>query len=469
MNNVKDTNLCTNREVPSELRLNCDLYNQAQYIESNIIDPVVSSPNFVRFIIPNSSFLSPNSILKIELEMSEVFVDSGVTNSFLPSNIGVFSLLDRIELKSNNKTIFSCNEENYYQIFKQFFINSSRNYNVKSIENGIYDGVFENVDTNVTENQQNNLMIKSMFAYDNDEDTFYADDFLRLVNGLEYQIKLSDLLPIFRRMLPMYLMKEEVSIELYFNSKNSYFNGKDSANTTNVSINPNEIKLVVDTVLYSEEVMDNFAKNNKLITFNNDSYFNWSRNFIQDAASLSFAGGQYQLGARSKFVTGVVLFWTDNENVAGYDKHKKLYSSYVANSPQSQNSFNEYNLLINGENIYPISVNNMAHQFTELGKFDYFTQPQVNRNQFLNDNSQYIDGSYFETKSLNAVLNFTKSAIYIPVNRMVNNDGVVLSMRRHEYAETTESNQILKAFVLVKEQISIDTERGEMYQRYITM
>ena len=467
METRKDSNLCRNPIVPSQLQLNCDLFSSEMYIESNIIDSVFSNNRFCRFIIPNTAFLSPNTTLKLQIKTPAGMVDTGTNNNLLPANIGVFSLIDRVDLKSNNKTIFTSNNENYYQSFKQLFSNSNRNYHVKGAESGIYDSVYENMDTIATGNVQNVLMIKSEFEHDDTNDSAYANDFLRLSDSIEFQIKLTDLIPWIREMLPMYLMKEEISLELYFNVESNYFQGRGSAETASIEIDHAESKLLVDTILFNDDVMDSYASRNKNISIQNEACFSWSRLFTQDA-NFNFAGGQYDIGGKGKFVSGIVAFWTDNPTSAGYNPNNKLYGKYGMNAPITEGAYNEYNCLINGENLYPVNVKNMAHQFSEISKFDYFTDPQILRDLFLDDGSAYIDGSNFETKHLANSLGKCKSAIYIPVNRLVNNDGVQLQITRFESGVNANPTQILRVFIMVREVINIDTVRGAMFQRYIT-
>ncbi len=467
METRKDSNLCRNPIVPSQLQLNCDLFSSEMYIESNTIDSVFSTSSFCRFIIPNTAFLSPNTTLKLQLKTPAGMTDTGTNTNLLPANIGAFSLIDRVDLKSNNKTIFSSNQENYYQSFKQLFSNSNRNYYVKGCENGIYDSVYENMDTVGTGNTQNVLMIKSEFEHDDANDSHYANDFLRLSDGIEFQIKLTDLIPWIREMLPMYLMKEEISLELYFNQESNYFQGRGSAETAIIQVDPTETKLLVDTILFNEDVMEDYATRNKNITIQNEACFVWSRLFTQDA-NFNFGGGQYEIGGKGKFVTGLVAFWVDNATAGGYNPNNKIYGKYGMNAPITEGAYNEYNVLINGENLYPVNVKNMAHQFSEITKFDYFTDPQILRDLFLDDGSAYIDGSNFETKHLANSLGKSKSAIYIPINRMVNNDGIILSITRFESGVNAHPTQILKVFLMVREVINIDTERGAMFQRYLT-
>ena len=354
MNDTVDSNLCKNKEVPDVLRMNCDIFNNIQYVESNILDPVVSSSTYARWILPPIGFLSPSSRLSFTLTCPDAMVQTGLVSYYLAANVGIFSLINRVE-------------------FKQIFTSPERVYNAKSVKNGIYAGKFKNMAANpaatATANDQSTLMWDSMYEFNEQNTRQEADSFVRLINGIEYSCELSELVPFLQgRLLPMYLLSEQIELILHFNEGINYYRGIGAAAAPigNISIDPTQTKLALDHIIYPEDVMESFKKSDPVATIQDIHYQLFRRNLTK--ANDEFKG-TFDLGGRSRFVEGVILMWNNDFSQYSDDgtvQTSSYYNKYYGEAPNGIDAINDYNIRVNGEMLYPVNISNIANQFSEL-------------------------------------------------------------------------------------------------------
>ena len=481
MNDTVNSNLCRNPDVPSQLQMNCKIFSDSQYVESNILDPVVSSSSHCRFVLPTTGFMSPSARLLLTLTTPSMLAD-GTANYFLPANIGIFSLINRVQFLANGKTISNCEDENFLQAFKQCFSMAERVYQSKGATNAIYGSSFKNIALDpaveATKDDQEVLMWDSMFEYNAGSSTSAAneqaaDEFLQLQTGIEYSVDLSQILPFIQgNLLPLYLMTDMLEIEIFFDVGANYYRGYGSADNTigNVTIDHTKTRLAIDTIIYPDSVMDSFRNNEPVITSQDVDYILWKRDFTK--INNTFGGGSYQLGGGNRYVDGVILMWNDDfryEADPAQVLSSSFYNKFYGQGPQGLNGKNEYNLLVNGANLYPRDIDNPALQYTELQKFDFINgKPEINRTEWLNDDFSSLSSKNFERHNLKNNNSANKNFIYIPVDRMVNTEGLVLSILRTDNASAdTQTSVTLRAFVMVRSQITIDKKMGKMYQRFV--
>ena len=120
--------------------------------------------------------------------------------------------------------------------------------------------------------------------------------------------------------------------------------------------------------------------------------------------------------------------------------------------------------------LYPVNISNIANQFSELEKFDYIYggKPNITRNEFLDDNSKILNALDFENANSDFLNNVQgkKSFIYIKIQRFVNNRGLELNITRKDNEDSTLTKVDLRAFVMIRQQITIDKNSGQMFQKY---
>jgi len=106
--------------VPDLLRVSPMDTTTATDIETSILDPVVSSDTFCRFVFLNKGILHSHS--KITLAATAAADPTG--RRFFPLGVGVQSLISRCALKVGTKTLQEIDGYNYLSAYKDMFVNN---------------------------------------------------------------------------------------------------------------------------------------------------------------------------------------------------------------------------------------------------------------------------------------------------------------------------------------------------------
>ena len=208
--------------VPNLLRVSPMDTTTATDVETSIMDPVVKSNNFVRFTLLNKGILHSHS--KITLAVTAPNSDG----RFYPITTGVNSLISRCALKVGTKTLQEIDGYNFLSAYKRMFLSNEHQYEREQITSGNglahefrYDDSTSASLVRVSNTQAFKYGLKTGKEYD---DEFLASDPnvelidpLRVENNPVFQIALADLFPLLKQtQLPLYMMQEQVSIELTF-------------------------------------------------------------------------------------------------------------------------------------------------------------------------------------------------------------------------------------------------------------
>ena len=110
--------------VPDLMKIGSIPVNTVQEVETAILEPVVKSDNFCRFVLPNKGLLHSHSKIEIGLKKSPC-------EAILPVNIGAYSLIQRVALKIGNQTISELDDFGHYYGYRYLFVS---NENMKERE-----------------------------------------------------------------------------------------------------------------------------------------------------------------------------------------------------------------------------------------------------------------------------------------------------------------------------------------------
>jgi hypothetical protein len=229
-------------EVPDLMRIGSIPSDLLQDVETDVLDPVVFSQSFCRFTLQNKGFLHSMSRLTFSLDAPAISASN--ENATYPANIGINSLIDRATLKVGGKTICEIEDWNKYMCYKSQFISNETNKERESVLTGrIINHGFSYADDSDTSANGYHLdngtfpvgragAIQTLGAeflptatssasfVNNGARCVFPNDNILLKNTPVFQVALSDLFPFLRfNQLPLYMMKEEVSIELVFSPK----------------------------------------------------------------------------------------------------------------------------------------------------------------------------------------------------------------------------------------------------------
>ena len=117
-------------DIPDFLSgVGAELTDMEQRIDTDILEPVVFSDNFIRFQLQRKGLLNPQSRITFS------FINPAIASSFLPLGTGIASLIQRATLKIGGKTICEVDDWSHYNFYKQLFIDQQVSYLLELDEN----------------------------------------------------------------------------------------------------------------------------------------------------------------------------------------------------------------------------------------------------------------------------------------------------------------------------------------------
>lgn len=254
----------TKDDIPDFLEgVGAQLTDMEQRIDTDILEPVVFSDNFIRFQFQNKGLLNPQSRITFS------FTNPAVADSFLPLGVGVGSLIQRATFKIGGKTICEVEDWNHYHFYKALFMDQQvvkereQYLSGRAISNGV---VYEN-DTNTSTFIGMDLGRETTTGETSQDNDMKLQTFQELAQSPVFSIKLEDLVPCLRSVqLPLFMLREEVQLELTLASTIgkracmpfSALAQKD----TEIKLNQDEVRLIADYTFLDGDQMEAYARAN---------------------------------------------------------------------------------------------------------------------------------------------------------------------------------------------------------------
>lgn len=389
--------------IPDLVKIGTIPSDTAIDVATEILEPVSFSQSECRFILSNKGILHSNSRI--------TFAGDGLTqdtpgvgkNVFLPANIGIASILQRVRLTVGGKTISEIEDFNHYYAYESMFVPPETNKEREQVFTGRvglgtrptlkHRQLSYSVAGNATEALRGNIESSSeadSICIDNGKDfdqnynsltllpkaTLPSNsrqvwDFQQEENKGVFSILLADLFPFLKmNQLPLFMMKEQVAIHLTFQDKastttnsNRICSTKNAALTLNndFNIDRNDVKMVADYIFYPQDMMVQYAAANRNMSFNYVDY-----QFVKrDVSDEEFSGQLIQnVGGAGRIVNKVcVQVENKKPNTAG------IINNYGSDSPlvsANGNGTITTNLRYNDLFLFPIDVNNSARHFHNI-------------------------------------------------------------------------------------------------------
>lgn len=395
--------------VPDIVRIGALPTNTQMSVDTDINEPVVKSQSFCRFVLENKGLLHSNS--KIVFNMAETDIET-----FMPMGISAASVIQRAVLRVGTKTVNSTEDFGHYEAYRSTFISGENALEREMITTGksINWGFEYNKEDNTTADSLR-LDVGREIDRDNSDDTTFQD-YQLLVNQREFQINLSSLFSFLKmNQLPLYLMREQVSIELHFtplastlaSSERVSVRGGATDTGADIDIDLDSIKLISDHIFYPTEIMDAFARQNTNMTM---SYMDYklSKQTLTSVESASQLNNIRNVGGAGKIVTKLIV------SLSNASKSTNLLNEYnsragVSNVGLGNDSFSASlisNVKYNGEFLYPIDVSNYARHFHNVQQAEG-TQPfipkacyslemdNITPNEFEGRDTDHLAGRFF--------------------------------------------------------------------------
>ncbi len=304
-------------DIPDFIKLDQIPANYSQRAETDLLEPVVfqqgagtTGDGFARFTLQNKGFLHSHS--KIFMALAP---QTAGTSYFFAPTVGIGQVVKKAVLKIGNKTINEVDSWRHLHAVKSSLITNENNKERESYLTGrwlahsfVYD--------------DKSRVVASKYGLDNGLE--YLGDELNTpswaimdANALtecpSYSIDLSDLFPFLKiHQLPLYLMKEVVTIELTFVPPKRARAQKISGTAdSEVHIVRDELKFCADYVFYNEsgDEMARYAEANKDMSFSFVDY-RVSENTISSTALAS--GVIRNIGMANRLVPRVITLLNDS-------------------------------------------------------------------------------------------------------------------------------------------------------------
>tara|TARA_R100001086_G_scaffold194646_1_gene111506 strand:+ start:2079 stop:3560 length:1482 start_codon:yes stop_codon:yes gene_type:complete len=377
--------------VPDLLRVSPMETSTATDVETSILDPAVKSDSFCRFVFLNKGILHSHSKVTFA-------VNTDSNERFFPLGIGVASLVQRAALKIGTKTIQEIDGYNYLTAYKTMFVSNEHQLEREQVQSGrVIAHEFRYDDSGSTAGGADNNTKAFTYGLSNGREysgdvggtkDLTTPDWADLAGNPVFQIALADLFPMLKQtQLPLYMMREQVSVELTFDpvAKNRICNRSGVATST-PTINTDELKLIADYIYYPQEMMDAYAQQNNTISI---THFDYRHSKLSvSAVSTSGTTQIRNLGGAGRIVTKVITgLQADSASDAS------ILNQFHSISPEAHYQFGEapaagkqngsltVNLKYNDRFLYPMDVTNPARQFHNTAQAEGMV-PFVTREEF---------------------------------------------------------------------------------------
>lgn len=459
-NDVFDESI--NLSMPSTIPSNYDMR-----IETDILEPVVfsSSNLFARFTLQKKGFLSHQS--KIAFSMSP---NATITESYYPVNVGVNSLIDRVVLKAQNRTIAETASFGMLQAYRSQFLTNENNYEREQYITQrmvAYEPVYsDTVDTN------SNAPTYGISTGMNPDGTVVPFQPFQVMNvnrpkeNPVYSIFLSDLLDVFSSTdLPMYLIDDEVHIELHFTNPVDKRNFIPSFEARHVpfNIDINECRMIYDTIYYNANAMEKYReKVNReggiKLDYVDYRLTNRSQTKVEGEGGMSI-----NLGGGGRMVEKVI--YGINQGFANVDSELNITNAYYSFAPTITASGSlkateiAVNLRYNDRFEFPVDRKNLSLLFDTTTKSEGLPM-YVSRQFYGNERTSAITTNTLLGRSQKDDLasSFFWNSIKLMRGERISNQGITLDWEYHG-----ENQKLLYVWLALKKTAVIKDGKFDCY------
>jgi hypothetical protein len=381
--------------VPDLLRVSPMETTTATDVETSMTDPVVRSQNFVRFTLLNKGILHSHSKLILGLTAPDA------ADRFFPMNIGVASLIQRCALKVGTKTLQEIDGYNFLTAYKTMFTSNEHQLQREQVQSGkvICNGWrYSNDNSTLAGGPDNDTRA---FQYGLENGRHYNDvyqsvtsdlkvrDWANIKNSPTFQIALSDLFPMLKQtQLPLYMMEEQVSIELTFEPLNGSGRACSASGVASAqySVDTDEVKFVADYIYYPQEMMDAYRNANSTISI---PHFDYRHSKVSVSAAVANGTTLIRnLGGAGRIVTKVITgLQTDSASstldLSILNKYHSISpeASYGIGQTSGENGSLTANIKYNDRFLYPIDVVNPSRHFHNTAQAEGMV-PFVSREEY---------------------------------------------------------------------------------------
>lgn len=426
-----------------EIPINMDVDN-----DTEVLDPVVSNDNFVRFVLSNKGFLHSGSRIQLSLN------DPGQPATF-PVGVGIYSLIQRCRLSIGTHTVSETDDLNHLMGYRSMFTEQDKNKERETYLTSRVHALKIHLDNSSRAQSNTNgseyvmdTIVEPIMEEDGIDGNIRFQNEINLENTPEFSVALDELFPILKsESLPLYMIDEQVSIELHFTPNDNNSRAIIDVGGTNglaFPVNTAKSKLISDYIYYPNDVMTAYANQNKRIDFTYKEYRLNKRSFT----ATQIAQEQiFDIGGAGRVCTKVI---TAVETLVS-NPDESMLCRYRSEAPAVENGNNGRfitNLYVNDHRLYPVDRENIAVHYHDIQQAERFP-PQVHRQEFakqgdsLNTEVTYSD---YELSSSELGLN---GKFFYPIyalnrNERINSKGLQLQI---QYTKSLAGDKTHRAYL----------------------
>ena len=408
--------------VPNLIEIGEIPANYAMKVETDILEPVVSSDSFTRFTLQRKGFLSSMSKITFSL-----VPNASNNEAFVPLGVGVFAAIKNATLKIGQTTVCESQSVNILAAYQSLFTTNESNKEREQFVNGRC------------------ISHESIYTGDSSSGTFglsngksYNDDNLDVLNYAKmdgarpkespiYSIFLSELFPFMKsHQLPAYLFASDQEIHLELTFSNATVQRVCVADGEEASkpylIDTTELKMIYDTIYYSGDVMEKYREQNAGgISFDYVDY----RLSTFTGTEASFTDEVFQVGGNGRLVNKVIVGVVNG--VRGNDE--SILNGYVSEAPVDGSKLT-LNLRYNDRFVFSVDRSNPALLFHTVKEAEGMI-PFVMRGEYSNEGTAMITDKTLELHEQKGFLEkaFNWTSIRLNRNERVNNKGIELTYK----------------------------------------
>jgi hypothetical protein len=428
--------------VPDLIRVGAIQSNMAMDITSDVLDPVVNTQSNCRFVLQNKGYLHDGSRITLCVKGNA----STTSGAFFPLNLGVHSLIKRATLKVGGNTISEIDDYNHFKAFESIFLSNEINRDREAYMSGrqmAHEFRYVNTAGSQSNTAANEYGLGNALEYDGGNLDGLPE--LDINNKPVFSVTLAELFPFMKGLnLPLFAMKEEISIELVWEGQ---VGGRVSVNSNNsqigssIEIDTTEVKLVADYIFYDGEIMSQQlqAYNSQPTNFTFNDY-----RLTKTTLSVADAKNSVRnLGGAGRIVTKVMTFINDDNRTERFvlNKYGAVAPAKDYVSATKKNDTLTTNIRMNDFFVFPIDLSNSAVLFDKTSRA-MGSLPFVTREEYAGEGNTITSASYEQNAqngSRGIGSNFFFQAYKLPAGR-VNARGLELTTKLDSLPTLAGSN-----------------------------
>ena len=226
-------------------------------IETSVLDPIIATPTFARFVLEKKGILDQNSVITLSIHPDAA---GGAGGAFLPLRTGAHAAIKQAVLKVGTKVLATSQDYAYLQTVRRQFKTMEEKSGKDMVKVGTIDAMCPD-SAGLGRYQVRDVVYDAAGTAATVPPQFKLQT--STVDTPVWTVKLSELFGFMRNVqLPLFLMSEPVSVELTFHQQSAadgtlcLFSGAGAA----CSVGSANLKFIADYLTYTQEQMNQTAK-----------------------------------------------------------------------------------------------------------------------------------------------------------------------------------------------------------------